>query len=126
MPNPMSNSLGTKGAPQPCTKQHWEPPGSKQFCGFALRASQVDPCIFGPKWVLNAFRYSRVLSLRVSDPSSRSRVGFWSRPGSPAGLSSLASRPCCLIGRREEDREGELRGLEVTRIGLENDYVEYK
>jgi hypothetical protein len=52
--------------------------------------------------------------------SSVGRVGFWPRAGLPAGL-------CYLIGRREEDREGELEGGEVTtRIGLENDYVEYE
>ena len=32
--------------------------------------------------------------------------------------------PVNLIGRREEDREGELRRVETTRIGLENDYIE--
>ena len=44
----------------------------------------------------------------ISDRSSRGRVGFWSRPGPPAGLSGLAGRPRYLIDRREEDREGEL------------------
>jgi hypothetical protein len=46
----------------------------------------------------------------ISHRSSRGRVSFRSRAELPAGLSGLTGQPRYLIGRWEEDREGELGG----------------
>ena len=44
----------------------------------------------------------------------------------PPPVKPHRAGPVTLIGRKEEDWEGERWRVETTRIGLENDYVEYK
>jgi hypothetical protein len=60
----------------------------------------------------------------ISDRSNRGRVGFWSRPGLPAGLSGLTG-PALLPDWSKGGGEGRRAfGGGATRIGLENDYVD--